>query len=194
MLPQNPLFDLPCVIFAGGKSSRMGRDKALLAFGGFSSLAEFQYRRLSKLFKEVYISTKEAKFTFDAPLILDNDTETYAPTTGFVSSFQALQCERIFVLSVDTPFVSEKEIQLLLEHDCNTLDAVIAKTALGSHPLCGIYHTSLLPKFQEMLVHDTHKLGFLLKNVHTTFVPFSDEAPFENLNHPQEYEVAKSRL
>jgi len=36
------------IIFAGGKSSRMGRDKALLPFGGYDTLTEYQYRRLSQ--------------------------------------------------------------------------------------------------------------------------------------------------
>jgi molybdopterin-guanine dinucleotide biosynthesis protein A len=44
-----------CVIFAGGKSSRMGEDKSLLPFGTFSSLAEYQYNRLSNIFDIVYI-------------------------------------------------------------------------------------------------------------------------------------------
>jgi len=61
------MFDLPCILFAGGKSSRMGEDKSLLPFGGYSSLAQFQYVRLSKLFTHVSISTKTAdKFDFTA--------------------------------------------------------------------------------------------------------------------------------
>jgi len=59
------------IIFAGGKSSRMGRDKALLPFGEYSTLCEYQYQRLAKIFETVHISTKEAKFDFDAPLIYD---------------------------------------------------------------------------------------------------------------------------
>ncbi|MDP1784432.1 MAG: NTP transferase domain-containing protein, partial [Sulfuricurvum sp.] len=42
------LFDLPCILFAGGKSSRMGSDKSLLPFGGYPTLAQYQYERLSK--------------------------------------------------------------------------------------------------------------------------------------------------
>ncbi len=189
-----PPFSIPCVIFAGGKSSRMGSDKSLLAFGGYNSLAEYQYQRLSKLFTSVYISTKTDKFDFDAPRIIDRTSEDiFAPTAGFIAMFHALPDEHIFVLSVDTPFVGENEITQLLEHDDAGLDAVIAKTNLGSHPLCGIYHRSLLPAFETMAKEDKHRLGQLLKHVKSTFVMFEDEERFSNLNHQYEYQEALKR-
>ena len=195
MSEQNIPFHISCVIFAGGKSSRMGQDKSLLPFGGYNSLAEYQYRRLSKLFDNVYISAKENKFGFKAPVIEDSASESvFAPTAGFEAMFRELEDERVFVLSVDTPFVNEKEIRLLLENDSADLDAVIAKTASGSHPMCGIYHRSLLPSFETMLQEDNHRLGQLLKKSKTLFVPFEKEEPFANLNHPHEYEAALKNL
>ena len=191
-MSNNPsLFDIPCVIFAGGKSSRMGEDKALLTFGNFTTLAEFQYHRLSKLFKTVYISTKENKFDFKADLILDSKSgNVFAPTSGFEAIFQTLQEERVFVLSVDTPFVSKREIETLLDNDSQELDATIATTASGSHPMCGVYHHSLLPAFTQMLKEDNHRLGQLLKKSNTRFVMFEEEKRFTNLNHPEEYKEA----
>ena len=186
-----PPYDIVCVIFAGGRSSRMGSDKALLPFGAFSTLTEFQYRRLTKLFKKVYISTKENKFDFEANLILDNNGDnTFAPTAGFKALFQTLQEERVFILSVDTPFVSVKEIESLLESDNHELDATIATTASGSHPMCGVYHRSLLPAFTQMLKENNHRLGQLLKKSKTKFVMFEEENRFTNLNHPEEYKEA----
>lgn len=185
------LFSLPCVIFAGGKSSRMGQDKSLLPFGDYPSLAEYQYQRLSKLFEHVYISAKENKFDFDAEVIVDRPTDDlYAPTAGFEAMFKKLDDERVFVLSVDTPFVGEEEIRALLENDSSDLDAIIAKTASGSHPMCGIYHRSLLLSFTSMLEENNHRLGQLLKMSKSKFVMFADEEAFANLNHPHEYEEA----
>lgn len=188
------MLDIPCVIFAGGQSSRMGQDKALLPFGTYPSLAEFQYQRLSQLFKHVYISCKRDKFDFQAKLIEDLPYKNVsAPTLGFISSFRYLQSARIFVISVDTPFLGEKEIVELVAEDAMNLDAVIAKTAQGMHPLCGIYHRSLLPTFETMLEEGNHRLGKFLKNVNTRFVSFEDEVVFSNLNHPHEYEAALRR-
>ena len=82
------MIEIPCVIFAGGKSSRMGRDKSLLPFGGFETLTQYQYERLKKIFANVYISCKNrSKFDFDANFIEDDaDFNTYAPTSGFISA------------------------------------------------------------------------------------------------------------
>jgi len=62
---------MPAVIFAGGKSSRMGKDKALLPFADCNTLSEFQYNKLTSLFDKVYISSKEDKFDFEATVITD---------------------------------------------------------------------------------------------------------------------------
>jgi len=194
MSKQNIPFHISCVIFAGGKSSRMGQDKSLLPFGGFSSLTEYQYQRLTKLFDNVYISAKEKKFGFDAEIIEDTPTDNlYAPTAGFEAMFKKLDDERVFVLSVDTPFVGKEEIRALLKNDSKSVDAVIAETATGSHPMCGIYHRSLLPSFEMMLKEDNHRLGQLLKRTKTKFVMFENEEAFANLNHPHEYEEALTK-
>jgi len=190
------MITIPCVIFAGGKSSRMGEDKSLLPFGSQKTLTQYQYIRLSKIFKNVYISSKDkTKFNFEAPFIEDIKVDSiYAPTVGFVSIFEKLKDERIFILSVDSPFVEKDEIDKILSNDSLDMDATIAKTKFGIQPMCGIYHRSLEPKFLNMLKTDNHKLEFLLKSSNTTFVEFKNEEPFLNLNHPHEYQKALSLL
>ena len=186
------MFDIPCVIFAGGRSSRMGEDKALLPFGNFDTLTQFQLSRLSKIFKTVYISCKDkSKFDFSANFIEDiKNNNTFAPTAGFISAFKTLHVDTFFALSVDSPFVGEDEISKIIETDNIHVDATIAKTTSGIQPMCGIYHRSLQNKFTDMLKDNNHKLGFLLKSSNTNFVEFDDEKPFLNLNHPHEYQEA----
>lgn len=170
----------------------MGEDKSLLPFGSYKTLTEFQYAKLSKIFKNVYISCKDKnKFNFDANFIEDdNEDATYAPTAGFIAAFKTLSSENIFVLSVDSPFVNEEIITLLMENRDAKLDAIIAKTDRGIEPLCGIYYRSLEEKFKIMQNTDNHKLGFLLKNSQTKYLHFSNQSLFKNLNHPKEYKEA----
>ena len=186
------MLDIPCVIFAGGKSSRMGEDKALLPFSSFETLTEFQLSRLSKIFKTVYISCKDCnKFSFNANFIEDIPTEdVFAPTTGFLAVFKALKEESFFALSVDAPFVSRNEIEKLLNADSALFDATVSKTDRGMQPMCAIYHRSLEGKFAKMLEENNHKLGKLLKNAYTQYIYFKNEKPFLNLNNPKEYQEA----
>ncbi len=172
----------------------MGEDKSLLPFGDFATLTQFQYHRLKKLFKNVYISCKNSdKFDFEAEFIEDVETKEYAPTAGFVATFEKLDCEKFFVLSVDSPFVDESVITKLLSYDKKDSDATIARTPFGMQPMCGIYHKSLEKDFTKMLKSDNHKLGYLLKNSKTEFIAFNDDKVFLNLNYPAEYQEA-SRL
>ena len=188
------MFSIPCVIFAGGKSSRMGEDKSLLPFSTYPTLTQYQYHKLSQYFHTIYISTKERKkFDFSASFIED-EGDIYAPTIGFYSSFKQLQVEKIFAISVDTPFVTEDIITKIIQNDTQNADATIARVDGKMQPLCGIYHSSLQTKFQDMIQKEEHKLGYLLRNAATHYVDFEDEKAFLNLNHPHEYQEALSLL
>jgi len=183
----------PCILIAGGKSSRMGEDKALLPFGTYSTLTEYQYTRLSKIFLHVYISTKDPqKFSFPAKFIVDlpNLQNSYAPTVGFISAFETLLVDRLFVLSVDSPFIGEHEIKKLIEEDNPQYDATVAKTQQGVQTMCGVYHRSLLSSFKNMQENNKHKLTNLLQNCKTNYYLFENEKAFLNLNYPHEYKEA----
>ena len=185
------MFQIPCVIFAGGKSSRMGEDKALLPFADQATLAEYQLNQYSKIFQNVYISCKSSrKFAFQANYIEDLDEELFAPTAAFVSIFSKLQCERFFAISVDTPFVSSDVIKKIIDQDTPENDATVAQLHDQVQPLCGIYHISLKKKFEDMQKNNIHKLNYLLKDSHVKFVEFTEETSFLNLNNPQEYNDA----
>lgn len=182
--------DKTAIIFAGGKSSRMGGDKALLPFGTFATLAEYQHYRLHQIFGRIYISTKEDKFDFVCERIYDIYEES-SPLVGLVSIFETIEEDEIFVLSVDAPFVDSDTIARLYEVALDSsLDAIVAQSPQGKQPLCAIYRRSILPLAQELLSQEQHRLNLLLQNAKTHFVHFDDERLFRNLNYPHEYDDA----
>jgi len=180
---------IEAVIFAGGKSSRMGKDKSLLPFAGYSTLTEFQYRRLRKLFKHVSLSAKENKFDFNSDVIEDI-YEEHSPLVGIISIFETLQVEEVFILSVDAPFVESDTIEKILSCNENRHDVLIAQSPSGVQPLCGLYKKSILPFAQQQLKKNNHRLADLLHLVNTEYVKFEEDLPFTNLNHPEEYQRA----
>ncbi len=185
-------YDMPAVLFAGGKSSRMGKDKALLPFSGYKTLSQYQVERLLALFDTVYISAKEDKFDFEADIITDR-YEAHSPLVGMASIFETLETEEVFILSVDAPFVDANVIEKLMQNK-EGHDVVIAQSPAGKQPLCGIYKRSILPVAQAHIEEDNHRIGNLLKKVNTHLVSFEDDQVFSNLNHPHEYEEALARL
>lgn len=183
------------VIFAGGKSSRMGSDKALLPFGRYDSLGQYQYEKLQKMFNAVYISAKHDKFDFSPPLIEDK-YEQSSPLVGLVSTFETIDENEVFILSVDAPMIEKEIIEQLYEtassyHDA---DAIIAQSPQGIEPLCGIYRRSIMPLANEFLELNNHKLVALLSKSKSIYHLFDSYEPFLNLNHPKEYEQAKELL
>ena len=182
------MYDIPAVIFAGGKSSRMGADKALLPFNAYPTLSEYQYVKLKKYFTSVYLSSKEKKFDFTCDVILDTHTLS-SPLVALVSIFDTLEAETVFVLSVDAPLVGQHVIAKLFHAYDSKFDAIIAKSPNGLEPLCGIYNRSILTSAQASLDKNKHKLIKLLENAYTQTVFFEEDVAFTNLNFKHEYEA-----
>ncbi len=176
------------VIFAGGKSSRMGQDKALMPFGGFETLAEYQYRRLLRWYEHVYISAKEDKFPFQANLILDRYSAD-SPMVALASSLESVKSDEIFIISVDMPFAGKAIMEKLWEtYRSNNAEIVIAASPNGNEPLCGIYATSVSDRAQRLIEKNEHRIKSLLDICSTSIVEYHDKKAFVNLNTPDEYD------
>jgi molybdopterin-guanine dinucleotide biosynthesis protein A len=176
------------VIFAGGRSTRMGRDKALLPYGGYSTLAEYQYRRLAPYFARVNLSAKTDKFPFDVPVVCDLDAAS-SPIVALKAVLAQTHSEAVFVLSVDMPGVDSHLIDRLykaLNRNDNP-DIVVARSSRGTEPLCAIYRRTLLPRIEAMVQADNHRMHDLLHDVCTAEVFCERDEIFVNLNTPEEY-------
>ncbi len=182
-------FNLPAVILAGGKSSRMGQDKALLPFKDKSSLALFQYERLQKLFNKVYLSTKEAKFDFEAPLIFDK-YQNYSPLNAIVSIYEELK-SNFFLLAVDMPLVSDEEIIKLAQSYYQKKGFELYSFFTSFYePTVAIYTLSFYPRAKKALTQNIHKLNLLFQQSNTFTLSPKNEKNFININTKEQYNEA----
>ena len=182
--------DIPLVIFAGGKSKRMGQNKALLPFDSSPTLTQFQLKRFSNTFKALYISTKDKSiFDFEANFIEDIYKDISSPIIALYSVLKSLDTNVVAILSVDTPFV-QKEVYNKLLKDINYNQAIIP----DYHPLCGVYKREILPTLEDMIKKDRHSLKELFEKIDVKKIRFDDETQFENLNFYHEYERALKKL
>ena len=182
------------VILAGGKSSRMGRDKALLPFGKFNSLAEFQYNKLNKIFKNVYISSKENKFNFNAKIIKDSAKE-FSPLIAIDSILNELG-DDFFLISVDLPLISIDTINnlLTLYKKNPTKDIYLYKNKNCYEPMCAIYTVRVKKNITNLLKRNIHKLQLLVKNSNIATLTPKNEDEFKNLNYYKDYKEALELL
>jgi len=191
------MYDIPCVIFAGGKSSRMGEDKSLLPFGGSKTLTEFQINRLKPHFSKIFVSCKSRKkFDFETNFIEDfRHFKDSAPFIGLVSVLSQIKQHEMFILSVDTPFFQKSDFMLLFETMQNSeADAIIAKSPKGMQPLCGIYKKSSIPILEKLISEKKFRFQNLFDQINIKIVDFDDESSFENLNFQEEYKKALKKV
>jgi len=176
--------DIACVILAGGKSSRMGQDKALLPFGKFDSLAKYQYEKFSKIFKNVYISAKENKFNFECNLILDRYKE-YSPMHALSSIFETIDFENIFLISVDMPFFS-RELVYKLKDNLNK-DITLFKNYDKLEPFGAIYSKKIYTHISNMLENRDYKMKNLLNRCEINVISSNTKIDFININYMDDY-------
>jgi len=190
--------DIPAVILAGGKSSRMGKDKALLPFEKYNSLCEYQYNKLQELFSKVYISTKEDKFDFvkDKNLLFFDTSKISSPMVALNSILESIKAQKFFLITVDTPLVSLKTIQELLSREKKSnKKVIIPKDQSGKiHNLCGVFNTDIKDIVKESLEKDIHKISYLLEKAGYETISFDTMDEFLNLNTQEEYKKAVELL
>lgn len=118
----------------------------------------------------------------------------FSSMLALYSVLKAFENKFVFIIGVDTPFVSEKSIQRLILSADEAL-MIVPSVANRAHFLCALYHSQIAPLCLKCLQNGVHKIGALSKTLPPNalkFVEFSDENEFFNLNTPQDYERIKN--
>ncbi|GAA8341707.1 molybdenum cofactor guanylyltransferase MobA [Helicobacter pylori] len=190
---KNPIIDnIPCVLLAGGKSSRfitnnIQINKALMPFESYFSLLEYQYTRLLKLFKKVIISAKKS-YELNAPYLLERESDLFSPLFGIYNAFLTLQTPYIFFIPIDTPLVSFESIKALC--GIKNFSVVYAKSPTKEHYLISLWHQNNLNALSHALKTQNYRLSDLVKNTSSVAMHLDKEEEFLNLNTLKDYELA----
>ncbi|GAA7174408.1 molybdenum cofactor guanylyltransferase MobA [Helicobacter pylori] len=190
---KNPIIDnIACVLLAGGKSSRfitnnIQINKALMPFESYSSLLEYQYMRLLKLFKKVIISAKKS-YELNAPYLLERESDLFLPLFGIYNAFLTLQTPYIFFIPIDTPLVSFESIKALC--GIKNFSVVYAKSPTKEHYLISLWHQNILNNLSYALKTQNYRLSGLVKNTSSIAMHLDKEEEFLNLNTLKDYELA----
>ena len=141
---------MSAVILAGGKSSRMGQDKAFLKVGN-RTIVEYQLQRLSPLFEELLLSTNlPEKFAHLGLETVQDFIPDRGPLVGIYSSLLKARYSHLFAIACDMPFISPGLITYMKE-DCKDYDVTVPETERGLEPLHAIYSKTCLPVMKEYM-------------------------------------------
>jgi FdhD protein len=181
-------------ILAGGTSSRMGRNKALLEVNG-SSIIAHTYRTLANLFQEVIIVTNTPD---DYRFIPCRKVPDIYPDTGSIAGLHSAlansRTERTFVTACDIPFVDHHIIRHLCSLLEDTHDAVIPFSEGGQEPLHALYRSKCKDLFERAINNSELKIIDILPQLNKRTVTWDEmrsvegsDVAFLNVNTPEEY-------
>jgi len=186
------VLDVATFILAGGKSTRMGTDKAFIRLDRLTLLVRaLAVARL--VTADVRIVGDAAKFGAFAPVVEDVFREC-GPLGGIHAGLRASATELNLMLAVDLPFVSRALMEYLITR-ARSSDAIVtvARAGGGLQPLCAIYRREFVDVAEKALRQGRYKIDTLFDMQRTQVIGedeltgrgFSREM-FRNLNTPDD--------
>jgi molybdopterin-guanine dinucleotide biosynthesis protein A len=180
--------DVTGVLLAGGRSRRMGCDKALLQING-QPLYLRVIAVMQELFKQILIAGDRPDL--ELPNIQSHaDSYPGSSLAGIHTGLSAATSDWIFIAPCDMPYPDRRIFELLLQRR-DQVSAVIASTAGMPEPVFGLYHRSCLLHVEEMLQQNYFRIQELFKRIPVRLVDSAEfpqgwQRAMANVNTPED--------
>jgi molybdopterin-guanine dinucleotide biosynthesis protein A len=188
------------IILAGGKSSRLGRSKALQVIEG-KSLIQWVVDRLAILSTEIIIVTAHGEaIPCSSAVRIKTVADIYpgkGPLVGIYSGLIASSSSRTIIVGCDTPFLSVSLLEYMTQI-CSTFDVVVPRIKNKLEPLCAVYSKNCLAPIQELLEQNEPRISELFRMVKVKYVEEDEINNFDpehlsffNINSQDDLERAR---
>jgi molybdopterin-guanine dinucleotide biosynthesis protein A len=156
-MSDRPQLSRAAFVLAGGKSSRMGTNKAFLDFRG-QTLLHLSLATLKSVCDDVVIVGDPALFAEFGPVISDLFPGC-GPLGGIHAALKHSSADLNLMLAVDMPFVSPELLRFLFAAAENTDSIVtVPHTANGFQPLCAVYRRDFIETAEANLRAGKYKI------------------------------------
>ncbi|WP_373517196.1 molybdenum cofactor guanylyltransferase [Pricia sp.] len=186
------------LVLAGGKSTRMGKDKGMITYHGMPQ-REFLYHLLSRVCEQTFVSIRrdqKSDFPEGMETIVDDDAYK-GPYKGMLAAHNKFPEVAWLVLACDLPLIDLASLQeLIAARDPNVMATTFAqKEDPLPEPLCAIWEPPAFEKSKFYLEsgNGTCPRKFLINN-ETKLVFPSSPSVLLNANSEEEYKEAVVRL
>ncbi|WP_338471094.1 molybdenum cofactor guanylyltransferase [Niallia sp. XMNu-256] len=186
------------IILAGGKSSRMGTNKALLTIEG-KTVIERIVESLEQMVDHIIIVTNHfSDYEFLQLPMVEDKQKDMGPLAGIEAGLSASNTEKNLIVACDMPFISidlGKYLLTLLDH----YQAAVPEIDGQLHPLFAAYRKQIVPRVAQSLSEKQLRIRQLLHTIHVKIVIneeltaqgiSTEHIYFFNMNHPNEYHQA----
>lgn len=186
---------LSAIVLAGGQSSRMGRDKALIALQGVPLLRQVCEVALNCASDVYVVSPWPDRYQGILPDVchviweipLPGETKPHGPLIGFALGLAQIQTDWVLLLACDLPQLQVKVLQgwaTELEKTPKDAIALLPRHPKGWEPLCGFYRRQCLPVLTQFINEGGRSFQRWLAQHSVQELPVSDTPLLFNCNTP----------
>jgi len=152
---------------AGGASTRMGQDKALLRFR-YQPLIEHALKPINACFHRYTISVHQHKPSLTGRQVCDA-MQGHGPMVGITSAMQRVDTRWVFVMACDMPFASTALIQAMAQQR-RQQQVIVPRVNNIMQPLFAFYEKSCLPTLQAHLDAKQYSIKKMIATLNTTMI------------------------
>jgi molybdopterin-guanine dinucleotide biosynthesis protein MobB len=173
-------------IIAGGQSSRLGFNKALLPFQG-KPVIERMLETLSPIVSSIkIIANNPADYQFLNIETVPDIRPGCGPLSGIHTALSLSNTEYVLIVSCDLPLLTASTLgPLLLKYP--GYDITMFKHKLFE-PLCAVYRRTCLPALEELIDHGEYRIIDLFPALNTRIIRIDQSDEFQSMNTKEDYE------
>lgn len=181
------------IILAGGKSSRMGKDKGLMELNG-QKLVNHVLHVVQQVCKNVFIISNQPGYENLNTPVYEDILKHKGPIGGLHAGLTYSNTPYNLLLACDMPHISNDLLKYLLKNLDGNEDAVVPQHRAQPEPLCAIYSKSCLRELENLINANQLKMQEVLTRFRVKHVaidnslPFYSSRLFMNINTLNEFE------
>jgi molybdenum cofactor guanylyltransferase len=202
--PMNPDESVAGFVLAGGQSSRMGRDKALVELAGEPMLVRM-VRLLEQAAAPVTVIGPPERYAHLTLRVVPDDRPGLGPLGGIATALRIAVADWNLIVGCDLPYLTAEWLRFLAARTRGSPAwAVVPETSRGLEPLVAVYHRRARGAFVEALERGRRKLTEVLSGLPAGTLERIPPAEwksfdssgwlFKNMNQPADYDEAARRL
>jgi molybdopterin-guanine dinucleotide biosynthesis protein A len=186
---------ISAVLLAGGKSHRMGQDKAIMLFRG-APVWKIQLELLRRLeLEKIFVSAASDPSwrPVDVDFVSDKQPSR-GPLSGIAATLSRIKSGHLLALAIDTPFISDVYLRGLC-HQIEVGRGVVPMIENRAEPLVAIYPHDTEAEFTSVLSGNDFSLQPIVRKLialgklQPIQVSTEERALFRNLNEPQDLDA-----
>lgn len=190
------------LVLAGGRSTRMGRDKATLELCGVPLLHRVLCALEGVVDERVVAARRGQALPALAPGVtrVDDEVEDLGPLGGLAPGLGGIRAPVALVVACDAPLLEPALVERLFR-SLGAADVAVAQAGGRLHPLLAVYRRALAPLVADLLAQGLRRPVDLYERVHTVVVPEAELrqadpalASLHNLNTPADLVRAEDLL